>query len=592
MAELVENAPPTPPGSVLTQAWGRLSTGQKMGFGVALAALFALFVGLWLWGSTPDYRVLYSNLSEQDGGAVIDSLQQMNIPYKFSEGGGALMVPAGQVHEVRLHLAGLGLPKGGTVGFELMENEKFGTSEFLEQVNYKRALEGELARSVQTLAAVQGARIHLAIPKPTVFVREQELPTASVVLALYPGRALDAGQVNAIVHLVSSSVPKLTPANVTVVDQNGALLSSLSTGDKSGLDEEQLKYVHQIERDYRKRIEDLLGPLVGRGNIHAQVTADVDFTQAEQTAETYKPNQPPNQAAVVSQQSVESKDINSPGVGGVPGALTNQPPAPATAPLTAPNAAPNPAKPVAGANPTAPGVALGQPPATPAAGTTTVQNSESSHKETTTNFDVDHTISHTRLPVGAIRRLSVAVILNHRTVTDKAGKTSVRPFGEAEKAQMTELVKGAVGFDDKRGDVLSLLNSPFVDQTEKIPELPLWKQPENIALAKDALKYLVIAVIVLYLLLGVIRPAFRNINRALNPEPESLPDALASAGEGALSSQEDREGLEEGAGYGADGQPLVTVSPFEANLQTARQLALQEPAIVAQVMREWMHGNE
>ncbi|MDA8415815.1 MAG: flagellar basal-body MS-ring/collar protein FliF [Betaproteobacteria bacterium] len=591
MAELVENASPPSAGSVLTQAWGRLSLGQKMGFGVALAALVAMVVGLWLWGATPDYRVLYGNLSEQDGGAVIDALQQMNVPYKFSEGGGALMVPAAQVHEVRLHLAGQGLPKGGTVGFELMENEKFGTSEFLEQVNYKRALEGELARSVQTLAAVQGARIHLAIPKPTVFVREQELPTASVVLALYPGRVLDAGQVNAIVHLVSSSVPKLTPANVTVVDQNGSLLSSPVNSDKSGLDGEQLKYVHQIERDYRKRIEDILGPVVGNDNVHAQVTADIDFTQSEQTAESYRPNQPPNQAAVVSQQTVESQDINTPGVGGVPGALTNQPPVPAVAPLTAPNAAPNPANPVAGANPTAPGVKLGQPPANQAGVMPPVPNSESKHKETTTNFDVDHTISHTRLPVGVIHRLSVAVILNNHKITDKAGKVSVRPFSDAEKIQMVQLVKGAVGFDDKRGDILSLLNSPFVDQAEKIPELPLWKQPENVALARESLKYLVIAGIALYLLLGVIRPAFRNVNRALNPEPAPLPDAL-TAEVGGSDGLGDAEGEEVGAGYGADGQAVAVVSPFEGDLTLARQLAMQEPAIVAQVLRQWMHGNE
>lgn len=587
MAELVENAPPPTPGSVLGRAWVRLSMGQKMGFGVALAALLAIFVGLWLWGATPDYRVLYSNLSEQDGGAVMDSLQQMNVPYKFSEGGGALMVPANQVHEVRLHLAAQGLPKGGSVGFELMENEKFGTSEFLEQVNYKRAIEGELARSVQTLSAVKGARIHLAIPKPTVFVKEQEPPTAAVVLALYPGRALDAGQVNAIVHLVSSSVPKLTPSHVTVVDQNGTLLSSLSMGDRTGLDEDQLKYVRQIERDYGKRVESMLAPLVGSANVHAQVTADIDFTQAEQTAESFKPNQPPNQAAVVSQQMEESTNRNDPGVGGVPGALTNQPPAPASAPLTDPNAAPNPAKPVVGANPTAPGVKLNQAPATPGS-VSVVQNSQSDHKATTTNFDVDHTISHTRLPVGVIHRLSIAVILNNHSVTDKAGKVSVRPFSEGEKAQMEALVKGAVGFDDKRGDALSLINSPFVDQADKIPELPLWKQPENIALAKDGLKYLVIFAIGLYLLLGVIRPAFRNVNKALNPEPV-VEVLMRDDNDGALGEE---EGGEEGAGYGADGQPLVAVSPYEANLTNARQMAMQAPSIVASVLRDWMHGNE
>ena len=579
MAELVENAPPP---SLLNQAWGRLTAGQKMGLGVALAALVALVTGLWLWGAAPDYRVLYSNLSDRDGGAIIDSLQQMNVPYKFAEGGGVLMVPADQVHEVRLHLAGQGLPKGGTVGFELMENEKFGTSEFLEQVNYKRALEGELARSVQTLSAVQAARIHLAIPKPTVFVREQELPTASVVLALYPGRVLDPGQVNAIVHLVSSSVPKLTPHNVTVVDQSGNLLSAPSSGENSALDAEQLKYVHQIEQDDIKRIEDILSPLVGLANVHAQVTAEVDFTQSEQTTEAYKPNQPPNQAAVVSQQTTESSSVNAPVVGGVPGALTNQPPVPASAPLTAPNAAPNPANPVAGANPTAPGVKLGQPPPGPTNGTA-VQNSENTHKEMTTNYDVDRTISHTRLPVGMVRRLSVAVILNNHRVTDSAGKVSVRPFSEAEKTQMSLLIKDAVGFDAKRGDALSLFNSPFADQKEKELEIPLWKQPESMALAKNALKYLVILGVALYLMLGIIRPALRNFNQALKAPVAPVADVLEQGREG-------EEALE-GAGYGSDGQTLSDTSRHEARLTKARAIAVQEPAIVASVLRDWMHGE-
>ena len=579
MAELVENVPPP---SLLNQAWGRLTAGQKMGLGVALAALVALVTGMWLWGATPDYRVLYSNLSDRDGGAIVDSLQQMNVPYKFAEGGGVLMVPADQVHEVRLHLAGQGLPKGGTVGFELMENEKFGTSEFLEQVNYKRALEGELARSVQTLSAVQAARIHLAIPKPTVFVREQELPTASVVLALYPGRVLDPGQVNAIVHLVSSSVPKLTPHNVTVVDQSGNLLSAPSSGENSALDAEQLKYVHQIEQDDIKRIEDILSPLVGLANVHAQVTAEVDFTQSEQTTEAYKPNQPPNQAAVVSQQTTESSSVNAPVVGGVPGALTNQPPVPASAPLTAPNAAPNPANPVAGANPTAPGVKLGQPPPGPTNGAA-VQNSENTHKEMTTNYDVDRTISHTRLPVGMVRRLSVAVILNNHRVTDSAGKVSVRPFSEAEKTQMSLLIKDAVGFDAKRGDALSLFNSPFADQKEKELEIPLWKQPESVALAKNALKYLVILGVALYLMLGIIRPALRNFNQALKAPAAPVADVLEQGRE--------RGETLEGAGYGADGQTFSETSRHEAKLTKARAIAVQEPAIVASVLRDWMHGE-
>ncbi len=554
--------------SPLVRSLGQMSGQQKMGLIMAVAALVAVAVGLWLWGSTPDYRVLYSNLSDRDGGAIIDSLQQMNVPYKFAEGGGALLVPANQVHEVRLRLASQGLPKGGTVGFELMENQKFGTSEFLEQVNYKRALEGELARSVQTLAPVQTARIHLAIPKPTVFVKEQQSPGASVVLALYPGRTLDAGQVNAVVHLISSSVPNMPAKNVTVVDQSGTLLSAPTEGGSGVLDASQLKYVHEVEQDFSKRIEDMVAPLVGARNVRAQVTADIDFTQAEQTAETYKPNQPPNQAAILSQQTLESSSPSGVQQGtGIPGALTNQPPVPATAPLTAPT----PVTPQASAKSA---VAGATPAAAPAAEITS-QNTASTRKESTTNFQVDRTISHTKLPVGAIRRLSVAVVLNNRTITDSAGKTSTRPLSDGEKAQITTLVKDSVGFDEKRGDTLSLLNSPFDEQKEVLTEVPLWKQPETLSMAKEGLKYAAIAGVTLFLLMGIIRPAFRNLARVLATVPEpriSRNDAMAMNSEAGAQAQ-----------FGAS---------YESNLGTAKQLAQQDPKIVASVVKEWVGGNE
>ena len=551
--------------SPLVRSLGQLSGQQKMGLIMAVAALVAVAVGMWLWGSTPDYRVLYSNLSDRDGGAIIDSLQQMNVPYKFAEGGGALLVPANQVHEMRLRLASQGLPKGGTVGFELMENQKFGTSEFLEQVNYKRALEGELARSVQTLASVQSARIHLAIPKPTVFVKDQQSPSASVVLALYPGRTLDAGQVNAVVHLISSSVPNMPAKNVTVVDQSGTLLSAPSENGNGVLDASQLKYVHQVEQDFGKRIEDMVAPLVGARNVRAQVTADIDFTQAEQTAETYKPNQPPNQAAVVSQQTLETSSPAGSQQGiGIPGALTNQPPVPATAPLTAPP-------------PATPSAAAKNAPAAPApTAATTLQETLSTRKESTTNFQVDRTISHTKLPVGAIRRLSVAVVLNNRTITDSAGKVSTRPLSDSEKAQITTLVKDSVGFDEKRGDTLSLLNSPFDEQKEVLAEVPLWKQPETLSMVREGLKYAAIAGVTLFLLLGVIRPAFRNLTRVLATVPApraSRNDIMAMNGEDTPQAQ-------------------YTAASYESNLGTAKQLAQQDPKIVASVVKEWVAGNE
>jgi flagellar M-ring protein FliF len=268
---------------------GQLSNQRKLGLMFGIAAIIALVAGSWMWSQTPDYRVLYSNLSDRDGGSVIASLQQMNIPYKMADGGGAILVPSNQVYEMRLRLASQGLPKGSVVGFELMDGQKLGMSQFQEQVNYQRALEGEITRSIQSLSAVQGARVHLAIPKPSVFIRDQQKPSASVLLSLNPGRTLDAAQVSGIVHLIASSVPELPVKNVTLVDQNGNLLVAAGVEGMdahAGLDPTQLDYLHQVEQSYVKRIESILTPLVGRDNVKAQVAADLDFAKIEQTAET------------------------------------------------------------------------------------------------------------------------------------------------------------------------------------------------------------------------------------------------------------------------------------------------------------------
>ncbi len=543
MTDTVNN----PPTSITRVLLG-LNAQQMMGLGVAVAATVAVLAGLFMWGQTPDYRVLYANLSDHDGGAIIESLQQQNIPYKFAEGGGALLVPANVVHEARLRLASQGLPKGGTVGFELMESQKFGTSQFLEQVNYQRSLEGELARSMQTLAAVQSARVHLAIPKPSVFVKEQQKPSASVVLALHPGRTLEPGQVNGIVHLVSSSIPNMPAQSVTVLDQSGNLLSSAREGADQTMDATQLKYVREIEQDYIKRIEAILIPITGQQNVKAQVTANIDFSQVEQTAESYKPNQRPNTAAVRSTQSLETLNGVA-NTGGVPGALSNQPPANATAPIAnAPNAQ------GAAAN-----------------------NAANTRKEATSNYEVDRTIQHTKLPVGSIRRLSVAVVMNNRNVTDaKTGKVSSKPYTEAENAQITALVKDAMGFDPKRGDSLNLLNKAFNNEQEApAPELPLWKQPEMIALAKEILKYLLIAGGVGFLLFGIIRPAFKNLAAQAAAQAEAI--AAAAAADAARHH-----------GHGA-GQYEESKNSYEDNLQLAKDLTKNDPKIVASVVKEWVN---
>jgi flagellar M-ring protein FliF len=526
----------------LTGTLASLSPQQKLIMAGVASAFVAAVAVLWLWNQAPDYRVLYSNLSDRDGGAIIETLQQQNIPYKFSEGGGALLVPAEKVHEVRLRLATLGLPKGGNVGFELMENQKFGISQFLEQVNYQRSREGELARSMQTLGSVQSARVHLAIPKPSVFVKDQQKPTASVVLTLHPGRSLDPGQVNAIVHLISSSIPNMAASNVTVVDQQGSLLSSIREAGADTMDATQLKYVRQIEQDYIKRIEDILAPLIGAQNVRAQVTADIDFSQAEQTAETYKPNQQPNQASIRSIQSAESKNgISNPA--GVPGALSNQPPVPATAPIVSPASA------VAGA---------------------TAENI-SSHKEATTNYEVDRTIRHTKLPVGASGVICSRCHHNRSTV-DARGKTVSKPFTPAEQAQLNNLIRNAMGFNAQRGDSLNLLNSAFSEAPEP-PETPLWKQPEMIALAKELLKYVLMAIAALYLFFGIIRPAIRSHMAKLAPPTEEEETAQAEA---------DIKMKAKEFSFRKPGES------YENSLQAAKKLAQENPQIVAAVVRDWV----
>ena len=528
--------------SPLAHAMSAIGPQLMLSLLVFVAAFVAIVVTFWFWGQTSDYRILYSNLSDRDGGDIIASLQQQNIPYKFAEGGGALLIPGDKVHEVRLRLASQGLPKGGTVGFELMENQKFGTSQFLEQVNYQRSMEGELARSMQTLAPVLSARVHLAIPKATVFVKDQQKPSASVMLTLHPGRTLDAGQVNAIVHLISSSIPNMPSTGVTVVDQRGTLLSALREGSSELMDETQLKYVRKIEQDFIKRIEDILAPLIGGQNVRAQVTADIDFTRSEQTAESFKPNLQANQSSVRSIQTTESKNgVTTPA--GVPGALSNQPPVPATAPVVTPaSALPVPAN----------------------------TENNSTHKEATTNYEVDRTIQHTRQPVGNIRRLSVAVLINNRSVTDAKGKTTTKPFTPAEQAQIDNLVKSAMGFNAQRGDILNVLNSAFNEVAEvAVPEVPLWKQPDVISSTLSVLKYLVLAGAGFYLFFGIIRPAFRNLAeslRAAMPEP--------------VVEDKTKE---------AEFEAKKSEISYENSVKAAKDMAQQSPKIVASVVQEWVN---
>jgi flagellar M-ring protein FliF len=541
-------------GAIATQVTGFIKTpgGRNFVLALGVAAVIAVMAGVWMWGQQPEYRVLFSNFNDRDGGAIVASLQQMNVPYKFAEGGGAILVPANQVHDARLKLASQGLPKGGNVGFELMENQKLGVSQFLEQVNFQRALEGELARSIQSLAAVEAARVHLALPKPSVFVREQQKPTASVLLNLYSGRALSQQQVNAIVHLVASSVPELPTANVTIVDQGGNLLSETAkAGGAKGLDPSQLKYVQELQQSIVKRVESIITPIVGAKNVHAEATADVDFSQSEQAAETYKPNLSPDVSSVRSQQTSESVNANGTSASGIPGALSNQPPAPATAPITASGTAINVAN------------SAGAP--------------NNVRKESTVNYEVDKTIRYVQQPMGGLKRLSVAVVVNYKRDVDKAGKPVIKPLTDAEKAQITDLVKEAMGFNKERGDSLNVVNSPFAGmEKDAVSDLPIWKQPENIELAKEIGKYLIIALILLYLFFGILRPLLRK----LMGKDVSAPVVEPITGAEQIEHEEDSDVV------------LTPISGYQQNLQMVKQLAVDDPRVVANVVKTWVSGNE
>ncbi|GGE84833.1 flagellar basal-body MS-ring/collar protein FliF [Massilia psychrophila] len=534
--------------------------GRNIALGVGAAIVVAMMVAVWLWSQQPEYRVLFSNYTDRDGGAITASLDQMAIKYKFSDGGTAILVPASQVHDVRLKLAAQGLPKGGNVGFELMENQKLGVSQFLEQVNYQRSLEGELARSIQSLAAVSAARVHLALPKPQVFVRDQQKPTASVLLNLQTGRTIDAAQVSAIVHLVASSVAELPPSNVTVVDQAGNLLSdtSKSAGAKN-LDPNQLKYVAQLQQSIVKQVESLIVPLVGQGNVRAEATADVDFAQVDTAAEIYKPNSPPAASAIRSQQSSEA---GAPGstANGVPGALSNQPPGAATAPIDAGQA---------------------PPPAAPGAG------AASTRKDSTTNYEVDKTIRYEQRPMGGIKRLSVGVVVNYRRLVDaKTGKVSIKALSAAEVAQINDLVKEAMGYSKERGDTLNVTNAPFdgVDKPVVPPEaLVWWRDPEIQEMARQYGKYLLAGIVLLFLYYRILRPMMRPVLRRFDQITE-LPPAPPKPGPDAIADEAGR--IEQEA------ETTPQVSGYRENLSMAKKLASDDPRVVANVVKAWVGSNE
>ncbi len=530
---------------------GLMPARTKFSFGIGVAALAGVIVALSMNVGTGDYKVLYAGLSDKDGGAVIAQLATMNVPYKVQPGSGAIMVPALQVPDLRLKLATAGLPKGSVSGYELMDTARFGQTQFQERLTFQRGLEGELTRSITSLAAVQNARVHLALPNQNGFFREQQKPSASVLVSLHPGRTLDRAQVAGIVHLVSSSVPELDPKMVTVLDQSGSLLTGSSDAGKSaGLDAQQLQYINQIESGFSKRIFELIEPIVGHDNLRASVAADIDFSQTEATSEEFKPNQGAD--ATISIRSQQTSESGGAGAGaglpsGVPGAASNQPPVPATAPLI-------------GASQPLQGAPSGS-------GTTT-----SGRREAVTNYEVDKTVRVTRNASGTIKHLNAAVVVNNRQVTDAKGKTTQVPLTADELDKLTALVKESIGFNKDRGDSVKVINAPFRIETLTPVEVPFWKQPDTLDLVRVVALPAVLGLVALLVFFGLVRPGMKTI---LAAAPRT-----AASGSRLNAIENDSPSL-----------PALPAPLTSERLEEARRMARDNPAAVAGILRGWVEGE-
>ena len=556
----VAEVPVTPPSASPNwlQRLSALDRSQRMRLGAGIALLVVAAVAAMVMGRQPDYKVLFSNLSDKDGGAIVAQLSQMNVPYKHADGGGAILIPAERVHDVRLRLATQGLPRGSVTGFELMETNRFGMTQFQERLNFQRGLEGELTRSIQALSSVQGARVHLALPNQNGFFREQQKPSASVLVSLHPGRILDRAQLAGIVHLVASSVPELAPSAVSVLDDTGKLLSqSPDAAGEEGINAQQLLYVQQIEQQYARRIMEILEPVVGRNNVKAQVSAELDFSRTESTSEQFRPNQTPDSGAIRSQQVLESSGTANKAATGVPGAVANQPPAPSVAPVN-------------GANPA------------PTAGGQQGVGESTSKRESTTNYEVDKTVKVTRGNNWAIKRLSAAVVVNYQALAEEKGGASPKPLTPEQIEQMTGLVRETIGFNKERGDSVNLMNTPFLTSETPAAAVPLWKQPETIELAKTFAWPLGAVLFAALVLLGLVRPALKGTAKPA--------EAVPVAG-GQLSALEADEPDRPALPAPTKKDEVVEVTPEQLRLEEARVLAKANPVAVANILKTWVHGD-
>jgi len=505
---------------------------RQIGIMVGLAMSIGIAIAIVLWSQDPNYSVLYSNLSPKDASAIIDVFEAADVEYKIEHDSGMMLVPADRLHEARMMLAESNLPRDTSVGFELIEKEQgFGTSNFIQSARYQRAIEGELSKTIKSMAAVESARVHLALPKESAFIRDQRQPGASVMLSLAQGWRLEEEQIQAIRHLVASSIPKMEPKHVTVVDAKGRLLSDDLKPNGMKLSAQQFDYTRRIEALYTNRIEQLLTSIVGKDKIHAQVSADMDFTVTELTQERFNPDLP----AVRSEQSVEEQSTGSVD-GGIPGALTNQPPGVAEAPEVANEA------------------------------NQTQQLPSKSRRQSTRNFELDKTISHTRRNPGTIKRLSIAVVVDNKVGKNEEGEPISIPYTPEDLTRFTALVKETVGFSALRGDTVNITNVAFTPAViEAPPVIPFWEKQWFWVAFKQGM----VVLLLLVMLLGLLRPMMRSL--------------VAKAKE----EEEVEEEVEEST------EPLKLDKPaYESSLQLAKAVAADDPKMVAQVVRTWIMADK
>jgi flagellar M-ring protein FliF len=527
---------------------------KQVGLLAGVAAAIAAAIWLVLWSQGQNYTVLYAQLSERESGQVMDALTAAGIEFKLNPSG-AVSVPETKVQEARIRLASQGLPQSDSMGIEMIQKDSaLGNSTLMESARYQSVLETELARTIIKVQGVQSARVHLALPKPSVFLRDAHKATASVMLQLYPGRRLEPGQVAAIVHLVASSVPELSANDVTLVDQAGSLLNSPDENAEAAASTRHFEQTRKLEESYQQRIIELLEPMLGPGRVRATVTADMDYTVTEETHENYDPQK----TAVRSEQTSNEMRNSGDGAEGIPGALSNQPPGTSGAPVI-------------------PGAATPGNPLTPpnaAAGAATAANSgpTSSAQRSTRNFEVDRTLSYVKQPVGSLKRLNVGVVLDDWQKVDADGKVTTSPMSDSDIKRFTQLVKESIGLKDDRGDQINVLNQAFKSNVALPPvdALPLWQQPWLIQLGKQIIG----AALVLVVAFLVLRPLMKSLTKS-------------SGRSSAVGQDIDGDRLS----LSGQGKPIKLSPSFEQQIAAARTLVGQDPRRAAQVVKDWVSAD-